>query len=91
MSDVTFTKEVKVFLSGKLPSGGTFSIKRDEDKGGKLMGSLVREATTNDAIAFANMMQAVEQLLIDHTGYVNTTFSKNEILYNSSFNQEAKK
>ena len=42
MSDVTFTKEVKVFLSGKLPSGGTFSIKRDEDKGGKLMGSLVR-------------------------------------------------
>ena len=82
MSDVTFTKEVKVFLSGKLPSGGTFSIKRDEDKGGKLMGSLVREATTNDAIAFANMMQAVEQLLIDHTGYVNTTFSKNEILYN---------
>ena len=91
MSDVTFTKEVKVFLSGKLPSGGTFSIKRDEDKGGKLMGSLVREATTNDAIAFANMMQAMEQLLIEHTGYVNTTFSKDTIIYNYSFNQEPKK
>ena len=91
MSDVTFTKEVKVFLSGKLPSGGTFSIKRDEDKGGKLMGSLVRDCTTNDAIAFANMMQAMEQLLIEHTGYVNTTFSKDTIIYNSSFNQESKK
>ena len=91
MSDVTFTKEVKVFLSGKLPSGGTFSIKRDEDKGGKLMGSLVREATTNDAIAFANMMQAMEQLLLHHTGDLNTTFSKDTIIYNSSFNQESKK
>ena len=55
------------------------------------MGSLVREATTNDAIAFANMMQAMEQLLIEHTGYVNTTFSKDTIIYNSSFNQESKK
>ena len=91
MKEIIFTKEVKVFLSGKLPSGGTFSIKRDEDKGGKLMGSLVREATTYDAIAFANMMQAMEQLLIEHTGYVNTTFSKDTIIYNSSFNQEPKK
>ena len=82
--------EVKIFISGKLPSGGMFTIKRDEDNDNRLVGSLCRESGYRDALLFAQMLRELGVFLVTFSAYDDPSLKseEEEEVYNSSFNLE---
>ena len=84
--------EVKIFISGKLPSGGMFTIKRDEDNDNRLVGSLCRESGYRDALLFAQMLRELGVFLVTFSAYDDPSLEseeeEEEVVYNSSFNLE---